>query len=87
MKGDHASPQHAHIWQRNYYEHIIRNENEHDRIHVYIESNPMNWVEDDEFPGNAKTSTTTQNNPIKQPHPFALPLDSAFPSNFVSCKN
>jgi putative transposase len=36
------------IWQRNYYEHIIRDEAEHNRIRLYIESNPVNWVNDDE---------------------------------------
>jgi len=36
------------IWQRNYYEHVIRNEKEWDRIHRYIESNPMNWEIDEE---------------------------------------
>jgi REP element-mobilizing transposase RayT len=38
------------IWQRNYYEHIIRNEAEYSRIHAYIESNPARWVMDDENP-------------------------------------
>jgi REP element-mobilizing transposase RayT len=38
------------LWQRNYYEHIIRNEEEHNRIHLYIESNPANWQDDDENP-------------------------------------
>jgi len=28
------------FWQRNYYERIIRDEREMDRIHRYIESNP-----------------------------------------------
>ena len=37
------------IWQRNYYERIIRNDAEYNRIHVYIESNPANWVMDDEY--------------------------------------
>jgi REP element-mobilizing transposase RayT len=36
------------IWQRNYYEHIIRNADEANRIHLYIESNPINWAEDEE---------------------------------------
>jgi REP element-mobilizing transposase RayT len=31
------------IWQRNYYEHIIRNETEMDTIWRYIESNPAMW--------------------------------------------
>ena len=34
------------IWQRNYYEHIIRNEKEYYRIAEYIKNNPMNWKED-----------------------------------------
>lgn len=38
------------VWQRNYYEHIIRNDDEHNRIHLYIESNPVNWMEDNENP-------------------------------------
>ncbi len=33
-------------WQRNYYEHIIRNEAEFYRIAQYIHSNPANWVSD-----------------------------------------
>jgi putative transposase len=36
------------VWQRNYYEHIIRNEQEHERIYNYILSNPLNWENDDE---------------------------------------
>lgn len=42
------------IWQRNYYEHIIRNEHEMDRITRYIESNPTRWAEDEENPGRIK---------------------------------
>jgi putative transposase len=36
------------FWQRNYYEHIIRNEQDHALIRDYILSNPKNWEEDDE---------------------------------------
>jgi putative transposase len=36
------------IWQRNYYEHIIRNEREMDDIWRYIESNPAHWDADEE---------------------------------------
>ena len=42
------------VWQRNYYEHIIRNEHEMDRIHRYIEANSSMWVEDDENPNNVR---------------------------------
>jgi len=38
------------IWQRNYYEHIIRNADEANRIHLYIEANPAHWDDDDENP-------------------------------------
>jgi REP element-mobilizing transposase RayT len=30
-------------WQRNYYEHIIRNEKEYYSIYNYIINNPLNW--------------------------------------------
>jgi len=36
------------IWQRNYYERIIRNEKELDRIRQYILNNPLNWSKDQE---------------------------------------
>ena len=32
------------LWQRNYYDHIIRNEKDLNRIREYIRSNPANWV-------------------------------------------
>ena len=34
------------IWQRDYYEHIIRNEQERQQICEYIQANPAHWVED-----------------------------------------
>lgn len=42
------------VWQRNYYEHIIRNDREMDNITRYIESNPSMWAEDDENPMKSK---------------------------------
>jgi putative transposase len=38
------------IWQRNYYEHIIRNENEIKNIWNYIDTNPLRWQEDQLHP-------------------------------------
>ena len=38
------------VWQRNYYEHIIRDDEEHNRIHIYIEANINNWAKDGENP-------------------------------------
>lgn len=34
------------VWQRNYWEHIIRNENEYLRIAEYIINNPQQWDND-----------------------------------------
>lgn len=34
------------VWQRNYYEHIIRDEDDLNRIRKYIRHNPRNWNND-----------------------------------------
>jgi len=36
------------LWQRNYFEHVIRNEADWDRIHRYILANPLLWPTDEE---------------------------------------
>lgn len=36
------------LWQRNYYEHIIRDETALDRIRRYIDENPARWEFDDD---------------------------------------
>ena len=38
------------LWQRNYYEHIIRNDYDLNRIREYIMNNPLQWEMDDENP-------------------------------------
>jgi REP-associated tyrosine transposase len=35
------------IWQRNYYDHIIRDEHSYRRITDYIKSNPPDWKNDE----------------------------------------
>ncbi len=40
----------APFWQRNYYEHIIRNERALNAIREYIQNNPANWLEDQLHP-------------------------------------
>ena len=37
------------LWQRNYYEHIIRNETELNKIREYIITNPLNWESDENY--------------------------------------
>jgi REP element-mobilizing transposase RayT len=34
------------LWQRNYYEHIIRNQQSYENISNYIQNNPAKWQED-----------------------------------------
>jgi REP element-mobilizing transposase RayT len=38
------------VWQRNYYEHIIRDEAALNRIRAYIANNPLQWALDRENP-------------------------------------
>ena len=41
-----ANPPSLPIWKRNYYDHIVRNENSLNRIRKYILENPLRWSED-----------------------------------------
>ncbi|HEX2697373.1 MAG TPA: transposase [Anaerolineales bacterium] len=46
MRGTRGAP----VWQRNYYEHVIRNQNDLENIYKYIQHNPIQWAEDEENP-------------------------------------
>jgi len=37
------------VWQRNYYEHIVRNQDELSKIREYIRTNPLRWPSDPEY--------------------------------------
>ena len=54
VKSNYPGKKMGKIWQRNYYEHIVRNENELNRIRQYIINNPTNWLAD---PNNLKRNT------------------------------
>jgi putative transposase len=41
------------LWQRNYYEHVIRNDEDFYNIRKYIQENPMKWEMDKENPKNS----------------------------------
>ena len=51
------------LWQRNYYEHIIRDDKDLDRIRNYISLNAARWSEDTENP--AHEWRITQKTPSK----------------------
>jgi REP element-mobilizing transposase RayT len=48
MRGSDGVP----VWQRNYYEHIIRNDKDLQNKTDYINANPLLWEQDDENPIN-----------------------------------
>jgi len=43
-----TNTQNTRLWQRNYYEHVIRDEKEYQVIYDYILTNPLNWERDEE---------------------------------------
>lgn len=49
LRGTPGAP----VWQRNYFEHIIRNDHDFERIREYIAYNPIGWQMDDENPNHA----------------------------------
>ncbi|HLB63703.1 MAG TPA: hypothetical protein VJJ46_02575 [Anaerolineales bacterium] len=38
------------LWQRNYYEHVVRDDQDLRRLHEYITNNPLRWALDEENP-------------------------------------
>jgi len=52
LRGTPGTP----VWQRNYYEHIIRDEKEMDAIRQYILNNPQQWELDPENPTSARSA-------------------------------
>jgi putative transposase len=48
VNGNNWEPFYRKLWQRNYFEHVIRNEKELSEIRKYIEINPLKW-DDDEY--------------------------------------
>ena len=49
VKYDNWSPFPAKLWQRNYWERIIRNEIEFNNIRQYIKDNPIKWQDDNYY--------------------------------------
>ena len=49
VKNNYWPPFYNKLWQRNYYEHIIRNEKSLNYIQEYILNNPYNWEQDKLF--------------------------------------
>ena len=52
VKANNWHPFPGRLWQRNYYERIVRNESEMHRIRQYIINNPSQWENDENNPRN-----------------------------------
>jgi len=48
VKQNNWPPFHKKIWQRSFYDHVIRNEMSLNNIRDYIINNPVNWDKDEE---------------------------------------
>ena len=54
------------LWQRNYWEHIVRNEPELNRIREYIHNNPAQWVLDKLYPSSLYGRPAGRPNEIRE---------------------
>jgi putative transposase len=54
----------ARVWQRNYYEHVIRNETDLNDIRQYILDNPVKWDMDENNPARQIDKLRPQGEPI-----------------------
>lgn len=55
------------IWQRDYYDHIIRDESDLNKIREYIIQNPMRWMEDENHPMNLAHRSMNAGRPTGSP--------------------
>ena len=55
-----ATPFEGRLWQRSYYDHIIRSYDDYLKIWHYIDSNPAKWQEDEYYDGTSSMPITTK---------------------------
>ena len=63
VKSDRWRRFNGRLWQRNYYEHIIRDEDELVRAREYIVNNPLQWALDGENPEAAGSAAGSSRQP------------------------
>lgn len=49
VKEDGWRPYAGQLWQRNYYEHVVRGDKELEQIREYIANNPLQWMMDEYY--------------------------------------
>ena len=52
VKSGRFPPFEKRIWQRSFYDHVIRNDDDLNSIREYIRNNPLQWALDEENPAN-----------------------------------
>jgi hypothetical protein len=62
----------APVWQRNYYEHIIRNDESFHRIREYIANNPLQWEMDRENLGARHAVPLPNHVPLPKDEPWRI---------------
>lgn len=49
VKATESPAFYKHVWQRGYYERVVRNEQDYLDIRQYIDQNPARWAEDEYY--------------------------------------
>ncbi|MFH0771487.1 MAG: transposase [Candidatus Omnitrophota bacterium] len=63
VKENHWPPFDKHLWQRSFYDHVIRNDASLQSIREYIVNNPLKWDDDENNPMNYKVMVQAGMNP------------------------
>ena len=58
----------ASVWQRNYYEHVMRDERDLSRVREYIVNNPLKWALDENNPANLNRPVGAHGRAPAAPH-------------------
>ena len=53
------------VWQRGFYDHVIRDDGELDRVRTYVMDNPRKWSEDADNPANWRGRGRVSNPPLR----------------------
>jgi len=54
------------LWQRNYYERVIRTDSDLDNVRKYIQGNPAKWEEDEDNPRNHTSNARRPTPPTRK---------------------
>jgi REP element-mobilizing transposase RayT len=68
VKRNELLPMPGRLWQRNYYEHIIRTEDELNRLREYVINNPAQWSFDNENPDCDRGEQSRRGEPAARPY-------------------